>query len=160
MKKLILVVFLFSFTFAFGQKAIVKGKIISDISGKAPLEKPHIYIKEKVVGGIIDSIGQYQITNLEMNNNYTLLVSAFRYPKISKDIKTNDTITVVDFVLHSDCKYNKEQAELDIRIGKINLLLIGSIAPKANSETDNRFQKKYKVHYLDFGCSPPVFGVY
>ncbi|AZQ44191.1 FEKKY domain-containing protein [Nonlabens ponticola] len=60
------------------------------------------------------------------------------------------------FELKADCEYNAERAESDWKNGTANLLLVGSIAPIANSPSGNRFEKRFKVKYFDFGCEPPI----
>jgi hypothetical protein len=46
------------------------------------------------------------------------------------------------------------QARQDIEQGKAKLLLVGGIA-SIHYEGQEVFEKKYKVSYYDYGCTPP-----
>jgi hypothetical protein len=48
---------------------------------------------------------------------------------------------------------NRENALQDIENKRIRLLIQGGISPSANSELDNKFEKKYCLRYYDFGCT-------
>jgi hypothetical protein len=53
------------------------------------------------------------------------------------------------------CILNKQTAKIDWENKNPKLYLIGSIAPIRNSKADKKFERKYKIEYYDFGCTPP-----
>ncbi|MFC0603295.1 FEKKY domain-containing protein [Winogradskyella pulchriflava] len=141
---------------SFGQTEI-KGKVISEISGKMPISE--IYVQELVTKQpltMADSLGNFRIEYLEPNKNYIIEINAIGYGKQTFNVKTKSGINNLTFELKADCEYNAERAETDWNNGNANLLLFGSIAPIANSPADNRFEKKFGIKYLDFGCEPPI----
>lgn len=141
---------------SFGQTEI-KGKVISGISGKMPISE--IYVQELVTKQpliMADSLANFRIEYLEPNKKYIIEISAFGYGKQTFDVKTKNGINNVTFELKADCEYNAERAETDWNNANANLLLFGSIAPIANSKADIRFEKKFGIKYLDFGCEPPI----
>mgnify|MGYP000486181877 CR=1 FL=1 len=141
---------------SFGQTEIT-GKVISGISGKIPISD--IYVQELITKQpliMADSLGNFRIEYLEPNKKYIVEISVFGYGKQKFDVQTKSGINNVTFELKADCKYNAERAESDWRNGKANLLLVGSIAPTANTSSDNRFEKKFGIKYFDFGCEPPI----
>ncbi|TPN87787.1 FEKKY domain-containing protein [Aquimarina algicola] len=71
-------------------------------------------------------------------------------------IKIKNGTTKIILTLEAICKYNKDLAEKDWKNGKPKLLLVGSIVPIANSLSDKKFERKYKIEYFDFGCTPPI----
>ena len=141
---------------SYGQTEII-GKVISGISGEKPISD--VYVQELVTKQpliMADSLGNFRIEYLEPNKNYVIEISAFGYGKQKFDVQTKSGINNVTFELKADCEYNAERAESDWKNGKANLLLVGSIAPIANSPADNRFEKKFGIKYFDFGCEPPI----
>ena len=140
----------------YGQTEIV-GKVISGISEEKPISD--IYVQELITKQpliIADSLGNFRIEYLEPNKKYIIEISAFGYGKQKFDVETKSGINKVTFELKADCEYNVERAESDWKNGMANLLLVGSIAPIANSPSDKRFEKKFGIKYFDFGCEPPI----
>ncbi len=140
----------------YGQTEI-NGKVISGITGEKPISE--IYVKELITKQpltIADSLGNFRIEYLEPNKKYVIEISAFGYGKQKFDVETKSGINNLTFELKADCKYNAEQAESDWKNGKPKLLLFGSIAPIGNTSSDNRFEKKFRIKYYDFGCEPPI----
>ncbi len=88
-----------------------------------------------------DSSGYFKLENLEPNKLYEIKISTFGYEDQVFEIKTNDGITKTTLILDAECEFSREKAESDWKNGQAKLLLIGSIAPIANSSTDNRFEK-------------------
>jgi hypothetical protein len=128
---------------SYGQTEII-GKVISGISGEKPISD--IYVQELVTKQpltIADSLGNFRIEYLEPNKKYVIEISAFGYGKQKFDFQTISGINNVTF-------------ESDWKKGIANLLLVGSIAPIGNSSSDNRFEKKFRIKYFDFGCEPPI----
>jgi hypothetical protein len=141
---------------SYGQTEII-GKVISGISGEKPISD--IYVQELVTKQpltIADSLGNFRIEYLEPNKKYVIEISAFGYGKQKFDFQTISGINNVTFELKADCEYSAERAESDWKNGIANLLLVGSIAPIGNSSSDNRFEKKFRIKYFDFGCEPPI----
>lgn len=53
-----------------------------------------------------------------------------------------------------DCAQSKEKAIADLKTGKVQFLLQGGIAP-VHIKGQDVFEKKYSLHYRDFGCVIP-----
>ena len=141
---------------SYGQTEI-RGKVTSEISGETPVSS--IYIRELITKQqsiIADSLGNFRIEYLEPNKKYILEISAFGYSEQKFDFTTKKGLNNASFELKADCKYNSERAESDWKNGTAKLLLVGGIAPLANSKSDKRFEKKYGIKYFDFGCTPPI----
>ncbi|TPV31171.1 carboxypeptidase-like regulatory domain-containing protein [Paucihalobacter ruber] len=141
---------------SYGQTQIT-GKVISGISGETPISD--IYVQELITKQpliMADSLGNFRIEYLEPNKKYIVEISVFGYGKQKFDVQTKREINNVTFELKADCEYNVERAEAEWKNGKANLLLVGSIAPIANTSYDNRFEKKFGIKYFDFGCEPPI----
>jgi len=141
---------------SYGQTEII-GKVISGISGEKPISD--IYVQELITKQpliMADSLGNFRIEYLEPNKKYVIEISAFGYGKQKFDVQTKSGINNVAFELKADCEYNAERAEFDWKNGKANLLLVGSIAPIANSPSDKQFEEKFGIKYFDFGCEPLI----
>jgi len=139
----------------------INGYVKSSITDLRPISD--IYIEQLGIEKpflerttMADSTGFFQIENLESNRLYKIKLSAFGYKDQVFDVKTNNGITKTTLTIEAGCEYSKEQAAKDWKNGNPKLLLVGSIAPIANSSSDKRFEKKYGIEYFDFGCSPPI----
>ena len=139
----------------------INGYVKSSITDLRPITDIYIEqleskkpILEKMT--MADSSGFYRIKNLEPNKTYKIKLSAFGYDDQIFEIKTNEGILTTNLILKAGCEYSKEQAEKDWKNKTPKLLLVGSIAPTANSPTDTKFEKKYGIEYFDFGCEPPI----
>ncbi|PIY08484.1 MAG: hypothetical protein COZ18_12040 [Flexibacter sp. CG_4_10_14_3_um_filter_32_15] len=116
-----------------------------------------MYVKGNYGLIMTDSLGNYEIHNLELGKMYDVkLLAGFGYDTIIKRVKLEDTVTIVNFEVEIECKYNKQKALEDIKNKEIKLLLVGSIAPLANSKADTKFERKFNIEYYDFGCTPPA----
>jgi hypothetical protein len=137
---------------SYGQVEI-RGKVISELSKETLWYgysiKPNI--KEHPKSKPNES-GEFVIKYLEPNKEYDIIISAVGYENQIFKVKTNDSITYKKFELKINCFYSAEKAEIDWENGKPQFLLIGSIAPIGNTRSDNKFEKKYKIDYYDFGC--------
>ena len=141
---------------SYGQTEI-NGKVISGISEEKPISD--IYVQELITKQplmMTDSLGNFRIEYLEPNKKYVIEISAFGYGKQKFNVETKSGINNQTFELKAECVYNAQRAESDWKIGKAELLLVGSIAPIANSSSDSRFEKNYGIKYFDFGCEPPI----
>jgi hypothetical protein len=102
----------------------------------------------------IDSLGNYKFENLK-SGVYNIKVIDFNIKPKEFEVELKDkSITNFDLLITSDCEINKEIAEIDIKLKKPRLLLIGSIAPIIH-HNQGEFEKKYNIEYYDFGCMPP-----
>lgn len=141
---------------SYGQTEI-NGKVISEISGEVPISE--IFVQELITKKPIimaDSLGNFRIEYLEPNKKYSIEISVFGYGKQKFEVQTKNGINNMTFELKADCEFNAKRAESEWKNGKANLLLVGSIAPIANTSSDNRFEKKFEIKYFDFGCEPPI----
>ncbi len=157
MKGLLIILLLVISTASFGQTAAIKGKVIIKVTGEAPEDYVYVQVQgQSRLGSVTDSLGRFVIAHLQPDTQYVLELSGFGYPTLLVEVNPKAGTTFLNFELNIDCEYNKEKAQKDIAAGKARLLLIGSIGPIANTDADDRFEKKYKVRYLDFGCTPPA----
>lgn len=62
--------------------------------------------------------------------------------------------TKMNFLSEDACEKAGELAKEDIKNKKINLFLVGGIAPVVYT-TDKEFEEKYKIVYVDYGCISP-----
>lgn len=133
----------------------LKGKIISTKTKLPPNENLMIVLENSYKGVFSDSLGNFTLENLEFNKTYKIKSSSIELGNILFELKTtNDTIIHKTFELLSNCKFNSQSAIEDWENNNAKLLLIGSIAPVANSKTDKKFEKRYFIKYYDFGCTP------
>jgi hypothetical protein len=152
----ILILTLFLSNPLIGQDAIIRGKVLLE-SGEKAFSQVTIMVKGQINGGIVDSLGYYEILNLSIGSSYNIFLLGFGYEQVEKRVTLKDTITNIDFTVIPNCDgYDEERALSDIKKGKPKLLLFGSIVPTANRNSDNRFEKKYRLKYYDFGCTPPA----
>lgn len=141
-------------TYSYSQVAEIKGKVICTNTGKVPLDGAYIIVKYPYEIVMTDSLGNYKIRNLELGKICDVeLQGFFGYESVVKRITLEDTITVINFEVKIECEYNKQKALADIQNEEMKLLRVGSIAPMVNSKADNRFEKRFKVNYYDFGCN-------
>lgn len=99
--------------------------------------------------------------NGEFKYNYNLRSgdSIERVETIAMGYKPLDTIINVNsgknislnIILKPYLGINRQQALDHIKIGKINLLLSGGIAP-VSYQSDKEFSKKYNLNFVEFGC--------
>lgn len=101
----------------------------------------------------MDSLGNFQFNNLG-TGKFLISVSLTGFERID----TNTIITLLDksrnnieIILFSNCKENAQTAKMDIKKGKLKLLLQGGISPIVY-QGQEKFEQKYKVEYYDFGC--------
>ena len=142
--------------FSFGQTKII-GKVISEISGEAPITD--IYVQELITKQALimaDSLGKFEFKHLEPNKKYVVEITALGYKTQRFETYLKEGVNEIEFELKAKCKYNAERAEMEWNKGKAKLLLIGSIIPIANTLSDKKFERKYKIKYYDFGCTPPM----
>ena len=133
----------------------VSGTTISLNSGK-PIPYATIMIT-RTKGCQSDSLGNFTIPNLP-NGRQTLRFSAAGFNnKDTTILISNSDIKNFKLTVYTDCSsfphFSEATAQKDIADRKPRLLLFGSIAPVYYVGQD-KFEKKYKVYYYDFGCTP------
>ena len=136
---------------------VLSGEIFSEVSAKDWIEKPYVEIKPADQTIIkVDNAGNYIVENLEKNKEYTIEISGWVYYPIERKIKLNKS-TKLDFALKTDDRhpYNGINAQNDIENGNTRFLISSGIVGIANSPSDEEFENKYKIEYLDFGCVSP-----
>ncbi|MEQ8423755.1 MAG: carboxypeptidase-like regulatory domain-containing protein, partial [Cyclobacteriaceae bacterium] len=99
-------------------------------------------------GAPTDSLGYYELN--VPTGELTINVIYLGYNGIDTTLNIQES-TELNFLITANCEFDKDRAQQDIRKNKVKLLLVGSIAPIANSKHDERFMKKYKIKYYDFG---------
>jgi len=140
----------------FSQNVDIKGKIISSVNGEGLFEG-FIQIEHRFGISTIE-YGEFEIKHLELNKKYNLKISSFGYFDLDTTITIKDKLNIDEFkfVLNANCNIGIDKAKEDIKKGEPKLLIFGSIAPSANTKNDIKFEKKYKVNYFDYGCTPPT----
>jgi hypothetical protein len=141
---------------SFCQTATLNGKIISVITNQAPSEPVIIMDYRNKKFAETDSLGNYSFDSLKVGETYNFTFLAFGYNELEMSFTVTKPAENLDFILTADCSFDSAKAQIDIEKGTPKLLLIGSIAPTANSKQDQSFEEIYKVEYFDFGCSPPA----
>jgi hypothetical protein len=105
-----------------------------------------------------DSLGFYEFNSLKKG---TYKLGLNKYANLSDisleefDVRL-DSVSVKNFNLTGtiDCEINDVVAALHIKENKPKLILVSGISPIIYS-TDNKFEKKFKVKYSEFGCLSP-----
>jgi hypothetical protein len=104
---------------------------------------------------ISDSLGHYNFDGLNPGQ-YNLKVHGFGYNPLDTLVKLeNKSVVGLDLLIVAECGVNEEIAIRDIKKGNPRLLLVGSIAPVVYPD-QHLFEKKYKVHYHDYGDIAPA----
>lgn len=71
----------------------------------------------------------------------------------------NDTLKINNnqkpILFESSINEAKNKFEQDLKSKKLKLYLLGGIVSVIKKE-DLAFEKEYKIHYYDFGCTPPM----
>ena len=145
--------------FSHSQNDTIKGKIFSSVNMKKP--KGDIYIFEKGTsnGIIADSLGMFNLIPKTKKESYFLEISVGNYPNIIYEYKSfwSKRKKPKSIVIEGKCEINKEKARKDWKNGTPKLYLNSGIAPVANSRKDERFEKKYKVKYVELGCEGKIY---
>lgn len=133
----------------------VSGTVVS-LNSNEPIPFATIMLT-RTQGYMSDSAGNFKIKNLGKGQHILHFSAAgFQQKDTTVFISENDINNFKLFV-QTDCTgtphFNLERAQQDIEAGKPKLLLIGSIAPM-HYKSQDKFEKKYKVYYFDFGCTP------
>ena len=154
MKNLIIFTLLNFSCLAFCQVEL-SGKIVSAKDGSFPNEDVVVEMKNPYKHTWSDSLGNFKITKLSKNTKYLISFTSFQFGTVDVPFETHEAETITKvFELKANCDYNVDTAINDWNQKKAKLLIIGSIAPLANTKYDKRFEKKYGIDYFDFGCTP------
>ena len=154
MKKLILFALLNFNCLAFCQVEL-SGRIVLAKNGSIPSQDVVVEIKKSHKHTWTDSLGNFKITGLNKNTKYLITFTSFQFGTIELPFDTNETDTITKvFEIKANCAYNIDTAISDWNNKKAKLLIIGSIAPLSNTKLDKKFERKYKIEYFDFGCTP------
>ena len=133
----------------------LEGKFISEKTKLIPTEEVLIEVVENRKSTFSDSTGNFTLNNLEKNKQYTLKLTSFQFGTSTINFKTeNDTVMKKVFEIKANCDFDNGNAKIEWNNKTAKLYLIGSIAPRANSKADKKFEKKYNIRYYDFGCTP------
>lgn len=103
---------------------------------------------------VVDSLGNYKLDHLKSGR---YMIKELNYNKTPKEYNielTDKSIENFNLTIIADCEVNQEIAEIDIQLNKPRLLIIGSIAPVIYKNQE-KFERKYKIEYFDFGCVSP-----
>ena len=153
MKKI--AVFLLFAQLGFAQQTIpIKGKVISEITKSTPIGTIFIQIKGEQDYFTADKNGEFSITPKNHQETYVLIIEAGSHERLeylydSKWIKRKSPKHIV---VYSNINVSKKLARRNFQEGKLKLFVQGGIAPISNSKGDKKFEKKYKITYIDFGC--------
>lgn len=149
--KLTLVIFvlLSSSLFLFAQKDTIRGKIISSITAKTP--NNNVFIQEKNTNNIVtaDNEGFFalvvdkgkHIYNLEIN---ILGYKTFEYPYKEKWISRK---LPKHIVVDANCTISSKK---DYKNNELKIFISKEIKPIIMTKQDKRFEKKYKIKYIEF----------
>jgi hypothetical protein len=138
-------------------KSNLEGEVISKINNE-PIQDCIVYIKYTRIGTKTDSLGKFIFYNLNANKSYKLSISALGYPKKDTSVfLSKNESSMITIYLNAMCNFDSLQAIEDIKNGKAKLLLVGGIAPLANTKKDIEFEKNFNIRYYDFGCTPPAY---
>ena len=145
--------------FSYSQKDTIKGKIFSFVNRKKPKGEIYIYEKGTSNGTIADSSGFFTLVPKTKNESYFLEISVGNYPNTIYEYKSlwNKRKNPKSIVIQGKCEINKEKAKKDWKNGTPKLYLSSGIAPVGNSKKDNKFEKKYKVKYVELGCERKIY---
>lgn len=161
--KLILGISLLSFNFCFGQQSTDSLYIKGSIGGMVGFDfYPVVDQAEVTLENIpatiyADSSGNFLFSRLKPSS-YKIHISAWGYDKKDTLVSLiNRPIDSLRIILISNCMQNGRTAHEDIISGKPKLLLQGGISPIIYKGQE-KFERKYKIKYSDFGCTGQPTG--
>jgi len=140
----------------YGQTSQLTGRILSGVTNDAPSEPVIIMDPRNQVFAERDSLGFYTLDSLTKGKTYNFQFLAFGYGEVKRSFEISKQVDTLNLTLNTECSFDSLTAHKDWQKGKPRLLLIGSIAPLANSAHDLKFEDNYNVEYYDFGCTPPA----
>ena len=132
-----------------GKVKVLAGlEVVDPLDAFAEIERLHKF-------ELIDTLGRFRFDNL-MPGDYKIKIHGLGYSTLDTLVSLrNESIRDLQLMIVADCEVSRKIAELDIKNGKPNLLLIGGIAPVVYMD-QYKFEEKYDVEYKDYGCTPPA----
>nr|WKN38233.1 hypothetical protein K4G66_05905 [Tunicatimonas sp. TK19036] len=132
-----------------GEVKVLAGlEIVAPLDVFAEIEQLHKF-------ELIDTLGIFRFDDL-MPGDYKIKIHGLGYSTLDTLVSLRDeSINDLQLTIVADCEVSRKMAELDIKNGKPNLLLIGGIAPVVYMD-QYKFEDKYDVEYKDYGCTPPA----
>lgn len=137
-------------------QSVFNGQVVSEINYQKPYGTVYVFEYGTSNGVLTDSLGNFKIIAEKKGDVHLFEVSAIGYSKTVFKVDLRDKPLNKTFVLKADCSINGHKAIEELKAGNAKLYLIGGMAPIANSDSDNKFEKKYGIKYFDFGCEPPI----
>lgn len=135
-------------------KDTLRGKIISSVTSKRPYH--NIYIQEKNTNNMVmaDEEGVFSLIVDKGKAIYNLEIKILGYDtfKYVYQEKWIDRKLPKHMVVEADCSFSKKEALRDNKNSELKLFISGGIVPVSNTKKDIRFEKKYNIKYVDFGC--------
>jgi hypothetical protein len=145
--------------YSHSQNDTIRGKVFSSVSMKKP--KGEIYIFEKGIsnGTIADSLGIFKLVPKTKKENYLLEISVGNYPSKTYQYKSSwsKKKNPKSIVIEGKCEISKARAKKDWKTGTPKLYLNSGISPIVNSKKDRKFEKKYKIEYVELGCEGKIY---
>jgi len=132
----------------------ITGTILSSVD-KSPIAHASVSLAN-ASGTVSDSVGHFVFSRLQ-KGRYSLRFSAIHYESLDTTVVIQGALPLqLEIILRTSCDYDAKRASEDIQLGHPKLLIVGSIAPIANSKEDDQFERTYGLTYFDFGDSPPA----
>jgi hypothetical protein len=135
------------------KKIQIKGTVISGVNDK-PLEDVSVVFNNISQGTITNENGQFKFNYEIRKNDSTLTIefSALGYKKQEIITKLNELDTLdLEIILISSDNINRKKALEDIANGNLKIFISSGIAPIVYKR-DKKFQKRYNVEFIEFGC--------
>lgn len=139
----------------------LEGQVISNITNN-PISDVLIYLQKEKNYSFTDSAGNFRVP-INILGEHHLIIQGFGFrqkdslitvsPEPSKKLKIN--LIPLDIFNPDSCSYNQKSAEADILNGTPKLLKVMGDAP-VTSSFKQKFELKYNVEYIVFGCLPPL----
>jgi hypothetical protein len=154
MKKIVYL-FFFVVSSSFAQEILpIKGRIVSSVTRFRPMGQIEIRFKGTYDIHTADKEGNFLLYPKKEREKYTLIINAgthqeLEYTYLSEWRKRSRPKSIV---VYSNFDVSKKTARQDFKKGNLKLFIQGGIAPIANRKEDDKFEKKYKISYVDFGC--------
>jgi hypothetical protein len=145
--------------YSHSQNDTIKGKIFSSVSMKKPKGEIYVFEKGTSNGTIANDLGEFNLITKTKKESHLLEISVGNYPNLIYEYKTiwNKRKKPKSIVIDGKCEINKEQARKDWKNGTPKLYLNSGIAPIANTKKDEKFERKYKVEYVELGCEGKIY---
>ncbi|WP_299439562.1 carboxypeptidase-like regulatory domain-containing protein [uncultured Aquimarina sp.] len=131
----------------------ISGIVYSSVNNK-PLSDVIVSFDSRSRGASTGENGEFKyVYNLRSGDSIERIETvAMGYKPLDTIINVNRGKNInLNIILKPHRGINRLQALDHIKIGKINLLLSGGIAPVVY-QSDEKFSKKYNLNFVEFGC--------